>query len=424
MREQNNKLKTNKGAIIVVIIIIALFTVAIGCLSTKPVQTSNVELKVMGLWSGDEETNFKKVLDAFENKTGIKTNYISQTTEGLMVGMPIAFSAKNSPADVILAPWPGRIKGFADAGHLLDSSDMISKQDYSGATLDPVTVGNNIYAVPFKMAAKPGFWYKKSFFRTKGLKEPATYGEFKQLLANLKQIKGIEAPIASGDGTGWPLDDTTESFIIGIGGPDKQQDLIAGTLAWTSPEVKNSFNELDSLLKAGYFSSPTDWTIQVKKFWDEKYGIYFMGDWITGMSKEGVDPNDIDFFPFPGSKGMVVSIDYAFIPKYTSFPEQAKELANFLGSAEAQEIWVRQGGFLGPNLTINRNIYSPIAQKELDLLSKVTIVPGIGDSIGGEFQTTLWDQLKLLWVEPSSLDQVLEAIQKKAPNANQTKNSS
>jgi multiple sugar transport system substrate-binding protein len=109
---------------------------------------------------------------------------------------------------------------------------------------------------------------------------------------------------------------------------------------------------------------------------------------------------------------------------HTSFPEQAKELANFLGSAEAQEIWVRQGGFLGPNLTINRNIYSPIAQKELDLSSKVTIVPGIGDSIGGEFQTTLWDQLKLLWAEPNSLDQVLEAIQKKASNANQTKNSS
>ncbi len=37
------------------------------------------------------------------------------------------------------------------------------------------------------------------------------------------------------------------------------------------------------------------------------------------------------------------------------------------------------------------------------------------DTIGGEFQTTFWDQLKLLWVKPDRLDDVLEMFDEKAP---------
>lgn len=418
------KIESNIGKLII-IGIITIGILSSGCTTnTKPEPKTQVEIKVMGLWSGDEEANFKKVLETFENKTGIKTKYISQTTEGMMVGMPTAFSTENTPADVILAPWPARIKDFSEGDHLVDISGIVDKNEYSDALLAPVTVGSNIYAVPFKMAAKPGYWYKKSFFKSNGLKEPSTYPEFKNLLANLKGIKGIEAPIASGNGVGWPISDTTENFIIGMGGPTMHQGLMNGTLGWTSPEVKIVFNDLAELLKAGYFSTPADWTVQVKKFWDEKYGIYFMGDWIAGMSKQGVDPADLDFFPFPETKGTVVGIDYAFIPKYTKSPDEAKELVKFLGTAEAQEIWVKQGGFLGPNLNVKRNLYTPIAQKELDFLANVVILPGLGDSIGGEFQTTLWDQLKLLWVSPTSLDQVLEAIQEKAPGTNQTSKNS
>ncbi len=43
------------------------------------------------------------------------------------------------------------------------------------------------------------------------------------------------------------------------------------------------------------------------------------------------------------------------------------------------------------------------------------IVRDLDDAIGGEFQQTFWDQLKLLWVDPTTLDEVLEALQEKAP---------
>jgi multiple sugar transport system substrate-binding protein len=43
----------------------------------------------------------------------------------------------------------------------------------------------------------------------------------------------------------------------------------------------------------------------------------------------------------------------------------------------------------------------------------ITIVPDLDDTIGGEVQTTFWDQLKLLWTDPSSstMNTVLDNLQ-------------
>ncbi len=48
------------------------------------------------------------------------------------------------------------------------------------------------------------------------------------------------------------------------------------------------------------------------------------------------------------------------------------------------------------------------------MIGKETLLD-LDDTIGGEFQTTFWSQLQLLWVSPGLLDDVLEAIEAKAP---------
>ena len=402
--------------ILAALIIALLVGVGIGWFA-KPAPAPVVEepvLTVMSLWSGGEEESFKQVLAAFTDKTGVEVKHVPQTTEGLMVGIPTALMAGKTPADVILAPWTSWIRGLAGEGHLTVATDLVDETRYSAVQLQDVRDGGVLYAIPFKMAGKPGFWYKISFFSKHGLTEPKTLDEFRILLDKLKSIPGIKAPIASGDGVGWPLSDTTESFIIGIGGAQLQLDLIDGKKAWTSHEVRAVFDVLTDFLKAGYFSTPDEWTSQVAKWWNEEYGIYFMGDWIAGMTEQAVDPADIDFFAFPGTDGVAGSVDYAFMPKYTEFPNEAKELLRYLASAEAQAIWVKRGGFLAPNLAVSPDLYTPIGRSEVEFLKTVRVVPDLDDSIGGEFQTTFWDQLKLLWVDPASLEEVLAAIQAKA----------
>jgi multiple sugar transport system substrate-binding protein len=45
--------------------------------------------------------------------------------------------------------------------------------------------------------------------------------------------------------------------------------------------------------------------------------------------------------------------------------------------------------------------------------SGITIVPDLDDTIGGQWQTTFWDQLKLLWTDPSTttMNSVLDALE-------------
>jgi multiple sugar transport system substrate-binding protein len=215
---------------------------------------------------------------------------------------------------------------------------------------------------------------------------------------------------------GWPLSDTAEGFIIGLGGYQLQLDLETGPSArnWTDPQVVNVFGNLTDLLEAGYFSTPADWEAQLAKLWDGKYGIYWQGSFITTLP-EIQDVNDLDFFPFPGTNGVSGSVDYAVITKDAPHLNEAKQLVQYLAGADAQEIMVGQGGFLATNVNVPASAYTTIDKKVVSFMSQsgITIVPDLDDTIGGQWQQTFWDQLKLLWTSPSAstMNSVLDALQ-------------
>jgi multiple sugar transport system substrate-binding protein len=387
-------------------------------ITIKATPATPVTLTVFSLWSGSEESNFLQCLGNFTELTGIGVNHYSYTTEDLLIGVPMQLRAGSSIADVIIAPWPSWIKELAP--YLTSVNDLIDSSKYPENTINAVTDENSvIWAAPFKLSGKPGFWYKKSFFADNGLTVPTTYSEFTTLLETIQGISGIEQAIASGDTVGWPLSDTTEAFIMGLGGYLLQEELITGPSArnWTDTEVRNVFEQLRLLLAAGYFSAPADWTSQITKFWDEKYGLYFMGSWMTTMSQIG-NVSDLDFFGFPETDGVAGSVDYMIIPKYAPNLNEAKQLLEYLAGSDAQTIMVGLGGFFGTNVDVPVTAYKPLDKKVLDFISQSTIhiVPDLDDAIGGKFQTTFWAQLKLLWVSPTTetLDDVLTALQEAA----------
>jgi len=197
-----------------------------------------------------------------------------------------------------------------------------------------------------------------------------------------------------------------------FGGPDFHRDLTAGTVSWTSTEVKTIFQDKLVPLLQGNFSSPMEWTAALDAWWAEEYGLYFMGSWITGMVD---DPDDLGVFTLPGAEGLVFGADYFFIPAYTEHPEEAKELFQFLASNEAQEIQVAQGGHIATNVKVPLDAYPPVDREVAEVMTGKEVLTDLDDTIGGVFQWTFWDQLKLLWVQPGQLDNVLAAIQAVSP---------
>ncbi len=405
--------RTIVALVLVVIIAVAGVAAYVYVTSTSPKQ-----LTVYALWSGSEQYNFEQVLGNFTQNTGTQVNYFSQTTSDLLISVPQQLSAPPYALDVAIIPWPNWIS--QNSPYLTAVTDLVTQSQFPTNIINPVKSSGTLWATPFKLSGKPGFWYRPSFFQAHGLAVPTTYDDFKNtLLPAIKAIPGIEQPIASGvdaQGLGWPLSDTTESFIIGLGGYQLQLDLITGPSVrnWTDPQVKSVFTELTGLIAAGYFSPPAEWESQIAKLWSGKYGIYFQGSFITTLP-EVEDPTDLAFFPFPGTNGVSGSIDYAVITKQAPHLDQAKQLVQYLATADAQEILVKQGGALATNTGVPASAYKTVDKSVVDFMGKpgITIVPDLDDTIGGQWQQTFWDQLKLLWATPNTatMDSVLNTLQ-------------
>jgi multiple sugar transport system substrate-binding protein len=391
---------------------------ALNITSGKPAIT------VYALWSGTEEYNFRQALGNFTQQTGINVTYYGYTTQDLLTSVPLQLQAPPYSVDVVIAPWPYWILQLES--YLTPLDDLVNASVFPSNILNPVNDSGSLWAVPFKLSGKPGFWYRPSFFTANGLSVPTTYDEFNNtLLPAIQAISGVENAIASGDSVGWPLSDQVEGFLMGLGGAQLELDLETGPSArnWTDPEVVSIFSNMTQLIQAGYFSVPDDWTSQITKLWNGQYGIYWQGSFIT-TQPQVLNVSDLDFFGFPETDGVVGAVDYMTIPKYAPHLAEAQQLIQYLADVPAQEIMVKQGGFLAVNLDVPASVYKPIDKKVVDFMAQpqIQIVPDLDDTIGGKWQTTFWDELKLLWTSPTeaTMMSVLNTLQTAAIQQQET----
>lgn len=397
-----------QGLLLVTAFALGIFAFS-GCIGQEE---EEMVITLISGWAGDEMEAFMPILDVFTEDTGITVNYVVNRAEDLATILPAQFAAQRTPADVIFM-WSWWINEKME--HIVDISDSISPiaSEIMPGVVDQVTIDEKIYGAPYTGKLKPGFWYRRSFFDTHGLEAPTTWDDFVALLDTIQGIAGIEAPIASGDGVGWPLSDVTEHFLLTFGGTELFAGLKDGSVSWTGAQVTDIFeNRLVPLLSAGHFSEPKDWTLILEDWWAGKHALYFMGSWITGMVE---DPNDLGVFALPGAEAFVFNPDFCFVPKYSKHQTEAADLAKFLSGAEAQTLQVAEGGHIATNLGVSLEDYPVVDKRVAELLEGAAAVYDLDDFIGGEFQQTFWDQLKLLWVQPADMATVLANIEAKAP---------
>ncbi|MGP3983675.1 ABC transporter substrate-binding protein [Streptomyces sp. KR80] len=357
--------------------VLGLALTATACGGSGPASSDSQELKgqtvaVAGVWTGVEQKNFKKVLDAFTEKTGAKTTFVP-TGDNVSTFVGSKIEGGNAP-DVAMVPQPGVLKQFAEKGWLQPLSATVYEK--AGIHFAPVwrdygTVGGKYYGLYFKASHKSMVWYSPDAFEQAGIEPPKSYPD---LLKSGRTISDSGLPAFSVAGQdGWTLTDWFENVYLAQAGPATYDKLAAHEIPWTHPTVVEALTTLGKLFKdknliagGGAEALRTDFPESVKNVFgnDPKAGMVFEGDFvggiISGEFKKKVG-EDAKFFPFPaigkGKPPVVGGGDAAAVLRAGKNREAAMKLVEFLATPEAAEIWAKEGGFISPNESLKLDSY-------------------------------------------------------------------
>ncbi|WP_328870542.1 ABC transporter substrate-binding protein [Streptomyces sp. NBC_00287] len=336
-------------------------------------ELSGQTVTVAGVWSGSEQKNFQKVLDAFTEKTGAKTQFVS-TGDNVSTVVGSKIEGGNAP-EVVMVPQVGVLKQFAEQGWLQPLSKTTEQSvdaDFAPVWKTYGSVDGTFYGLYFKAAHKSTVWYSPDALDQAGVEPPRTYEEMLKAGRTVSD-SGLAAFSVAGQ-DGWTLTDWFENVYLSQAGPEKYDALAAHELKWTDASVVEALTTLGTLFKdeqliAGGQDGAlnTDFPGSVEKVFGPKAeaGMVYEGDFVAGVAKDQFGKSigdDANFFPFPavdGGEAPVVSGgDAAVVLKDGKNQKAAQALVEFLATPEAAAVWAEAGGFLSPNKKLDPSAYS------------------------------------------------------------------
>lgn len=276
----------------------------------KPLAGQTID--VAGVWSGSEQKNFQKVLDAFTEKTGAKTQFTS-TGDNVSTVVGSKIEGGNAP-DVVMVPQVGVLQQFAKQGWLKPLSKTAQQSvdaNYASAWKNYGSVDGTLYGLYFKAAHKSTVWYSPDALDQAGVKPPTTYDEMLKAGHTVSE-SGLAAFSVAGQ-DGWTLTDWFENIYLSQAGPEKYDALAAHKIKWTDPSVVDALTTLGRLFKDKQLVSGgqkealnTDFPGSVEKVFGPKptAGMVYEGDFVAGVAKDQFGKKigeDANFFPSPRS---------------------------------------------------------------------------------------------------------------------------
>jgi len=348
---------------------------------------SGQTMEVAAVWSGAEQANFQKVIDAFQEQTGVQITFTSTGDQiATILGTRIQ---GGSPPDVAILPQPGLMYSLADQGVLQPLADVVGMEmdtNYAPVWKDLGTHNDTLYGLVFKAANKSTFWYNASVFSDAGVTPPTTWEE---LLAAADTIQrfGV-APFSVAGADGWTLTDWFENVYLRTAGGEKYDQLTTLEIPWTDPSVTTALDELakiwgsDAMLSGGATGAlQTDFPTSVVNAFASppKAAMVYEGDFVAGVigaETQATLGTEADFFDFPSINGSPASVvgggDMAVLMKDS---EAGKAFMKFLATPEAATIWAALGGFSSPNKNVDPSVYpDDITRRAATALANAEVV--------------------------------------------------
>jgi alpha-glucoside transport system substrate-binding protein len=389
-----------------------------GCASVDAAPKGG-SVTVLATWEGAEKDAFLAMVEPFEQRTGITVRY--ESTRDLSGKLWKAVATDELP-DVAGLPGPGEMREFARAGALVDLNKAIDVATYKSETAPAFvqlgTVDDKLVGMFMKSTVKGLIWYDPSNY-TMG--EPSTWTELQRsaAIAARDGAKPWCVGLESGEASGWPGTDWIEDIVLHTSGPNVYDDWVAGKVRWTSPAIKQAFQVFGSVIAPESVYGGADGVIGTN-FGDAGSPLFsdppgclllhqgsFMTSFFHGNS--GARVGQYDFFPFPSMDPRYADTLIAAGDLFGMFHDtpQARALISWLASADAQEILVRRGGALSPNLNVT-DYPDRISSREGELLRTAKIVRfDASDLMPEAMNEAFWHAMLSFARDPSQLDAIL-----------------
>ena len=317
---------------------------------------------------------YANVFKAFTAKTGTKVDV--NTVDHNTFQEQINSYLQGRPQDVFTWFAGYRLQFFAQKGLLTPIDDVWTtlKPQFNTAFQNASKgADGKFYFVP--MYAYPwAVHYRKSLFAEKGYTIPKTWAQFIALCKKMK-ADGI-TPIAFTDKDGWPAMGTFDILNMRINGYDFHIRLMAGKEPWNGAKVKAVFNTWRQILP--YTSDGAlglTWQEGASQLLNKEAGMYMLGTFV-GQQFTGADAKDLDFFAYPainpkwGQDSVDAPIDGFAMTKKAKNTKEAKQLLTFLGSAAAENIYLKSDpNNFGANKNVSKAKYTATQKKSAALVA-------------------------------------------------------
>ena len=350
-------------------------------------------ISIVTPWEGRERAAFVRVIDAFEQRTGLQVRIEVRPQDVEFASHVRTRIEAADPPMVAILPSPGVLAEYARKETIqplasLGVSDRALIRSYGKPWVDLVTVDGNVYGIPVKAGSKSLVWYRPDDFEAMGLRVPKTWRE---LLTVTRRIKAMgETPWALSGAEAWTLTDWFENVYIRTAGPEQYGRLFSGQLPFDDGSVVEALRRMTTILDdryvvggiAGALGTGFGDAIGFVFFADPRAHLFMEGGFVGSEALYYVKPTPkpgktIGSAPFPTidpRHGSPVVVGGDFVAALDD-NDAVRELLGFLHSPEAASLWVLTGPVVSPHRGVRPSAYpSVLARSEAAQLARATDV--------------------------------------------------
>ena len=394
-------------------------------------QDGKVDIAVT--WSGEELEAFRKTIEIFEEESGIDVT-VESVGRDIATVLVTRVEAGNPP-DVAAIPNPGQMQEFVNKEALVGLDEAIV-ENHPTAFVDLGTVNDELYGIFLSADLKSLVWYNPKNFEAKGYEVPETWNELIDLSDQIVADGGTPWCIGleSGAASGWPGTDWIEDIMLRTAGPEMYDAWVNHEIDWTDAVVHRAWEKFGEVVKdPDYVFGGTTGALTIP-FGDSPAGLFtdpprcymhrqatFIQSFIKDQYPDLAAGEDYDVFVLPSidKEHGTPLLGAGDLVSAFNDTEEAHELMEFLASAEAQEVWVKELGKLAVNGNVSSEVYpDPITAKAAEILSEAEVFRFDGSDLmpaavgSGTFWTGVMD-----YVSGKDLTRVLQDIEKSADEA-------